>query len=137
MAEVEVEDIKQLPDGTIPFPTASRIKHGGKEVWSVLDAKNCILQSHDYKLGITNEYYLNNMFLTRPMQRLSNGVFRITLFGDSAVRCKYHEGFKDRKTCYSDTSVSAFEHHYYLRLEKALSYIFSNFCTGAKIGKSF
>ncbi len=142
------QDVKETGDGDL------QIEDGDiDQVWSVKDAANCIIRIDHFNRKTQGkgwqQFYLNNI-LPRyqtgqqpPSHNWLNGDwvagdYYIRLAGEDAVRCEFNLlDSPGRTMCDNQMLLYTPSPETLDRLERALDYIYSKFCSGAKYEKPY
>lgn len=103
------------------------------------DKQNCVLRV-DTKSGIWTEYYLNKIL---PSQFTyfdrEWGLYKIRFEGDEIIRCVYVPTDKhEPHSCYKSHTIDVRNRaNLAMRFERAIDYVYANFCHYAQPLKPF
>jgi hypothetical protein len=134
----DIGDLKESPTGTLVEPHHQQIE-GGESTWKLKDKQNCVLRE-ERKNGSWTEHYLNNVLPKRfaYFDPEWGGVHKIRLEGDENIRCVYDS--TDRRephSCYKTHTISVLKRELVMRFERAIDYVYTNFCHYARPSKPF
>jgi hypothetical protein len=131
-----IEDLKQRPDGTVTEPYHPHIT-GGEAIRKLKEQQNCVIRKEN-KNGVWVEYYLNNVLPDHSTKFFPDwGSYTIRLFGDTTVSCVYDPSTKN-KNCYKTFGLDVLDDEELLiQFERAIHYVYTEFCHYARPSKPF
>ncbi len=134
---IDITDLKEYPVGTLKVPHPERLPTGGS-VWTLKDKQTCELRMDlNNKYKYWEEYYLNNVLRNR-VTYVEGGFYKIKLFGDQQIKCGYDPTTIPPETrCYKAFDLLVEDQQDVVRFERALDYLYSNFCHYAQGSKPF
>ena len=134
----DIGDLKENPTGTLVVPHHQQIE-GGESTWKLKDKQNCVLRE-ERKNGSWTEHYLNNVLPNRfAYFDREWGVYKILLEGDENVKCVYDPtDNREPHRCYKTEIIGVLDNELeVLHFERAINYVYTNFCHYARASKPF
>jgi hypothetical protein len=131
---IDIDDLKETPEGKLIEPPSRYISKDSPNVWSVVDRDNCILRNDTPGLQLSTTYYLNHVVPGSRAYMPRKNVYRLTMYGDKTIACTTERGATD---CQRELVVDAINDYTLLRFRKAIDFIFARYCKYAQPAKPF
>ena len=131
---IDIDDLKETPEGKLVEPPSRYISKSSPNVWSVVDRESCILRNDTPGLQISTTYYLNNVIPGSRAYMPRQNVYRLAMYGDKEITCTSERG---ATKCWRDLEVDAISDYALLRFRKAIDFIFAKYCKYAQPKKPY
>jgi hypothetical protein len=136
---LDINELKESQPGVLLLPHKPSIGIPGSDsMYTIKDAENCILREEKVPKDplFWHEYYLNHVLPEHRIGRGNDNLYFLKLLGEKAVYCQ-PIGADPSPHCWSEYTLRSEDDGRISRIERALKYIYSNFCTYAKAEKPF
>lgn len=131
---IEIDEIQETEPGKfILQPNNFSAVFGNDAIYKVVDKDACVIRQEVPALRSSIEYYLNNFLPEATRIDQDGGRIGSVIFSEKVTHCVIQE----KTECFSSMIISANDIWTYQRSQRALEYIFSNFCRYADHSRPF
>ena len=135
---IDITELKETQPGVLILPHKPNVltDPGAETMYTVKDVDNCVIREEKVPRDplFWQEYYLNNVLPEYRVGSDEKGIF-VKLIGEKAIYCQ-PIGADPRPHCYTEFNLRTGQESMVIRLERALKYVYANFCSFAESKKS-